>query len=110
LDYTVYVLYITYYPLAHLSYYTQNYFPSNAASNADFPLSGGTQYAVQTLSEVPSLSVTAGRYTQSPEAQALEACASSPADFFSATSAADITNYLDQMLHSALSSTIRLTN
>jgi Flp pilus assembly protein TadG len=109
LDYTVYVLYITYYPVSIYQYYVSPA-AANAATLADFPLSGSSYYTWQTLSEVPSVTTLPDRYTQSPEAQALEACASSPSDFYSATTSADITEALDKMLHSALSSTIRLTN
>jgi hypothetical protein len=111
LGYTVYVLYVTYYPLADTSYYRYS-MNANAATLADFSAkfpSAGSATA-QTLSEVPSVTSLPQRYTQSPEAQALQACASNAADFYQASSASDIQTALNQMLKSALASTIRLTN
>jgi hypothetical protein len=97
-------LYVDYYPVANDAYYTT---PTpgprltNAATNGDY--AGDANASVQTLTYTPSIST-------SPIAKALQACASSPTDFYQASSSSDIQTALSSMLKSALASTIRLTN
>jgi Flp pilus assembly protein TadG len=109
LGYTVYVLYVAYYPLAtNIAYY--NYLEKpDAATSSDFPSDSYT--TPQILTEVPSESaVNNQKFKDSPGGQALQACASSPTDFYAASSSSDIQTALTSMLKSALASTIRLTN
>jgi Flp pilus assembly protein TadG len=113
LGYTVYVLYVDYYPVANGAYYTAptpggRY--TNTNTNTDFPSDKNAN--IQTLTEVTS---EAGQpndaeYKDAPIAKALQACASSPSNFYEANSSASIQTALNQMLKSALASTIRLTN
>jgi Flp pilus assembly protein TadG len=105
LGYTIYVLYVQYYPVASLNYYNPAsgiYRIPNSYTKTDY----GSTYAnasVQQLTETPST-------TTSPTALALQACASSPNDFAQASDSTTIEADLQTLLKSALSSTIRLTN
>jgi hypothetical protein len=104
LGFTVYVLYVDYYPVANDAYYaapTPGPRTTNSATNTDYP--ADTNQSVQVITETPTLAT-------SPTAEALQACASSPSDFYQASSSAQIQTALAEMLKSALASTIRLTN
>jgi hypothetical protein len=104
LGYTVYVLYVDYYPLANTSYYqapTPGIRYTNSATNGDYP--ADINASVETITYTPAIDT-------SPTAEALQACASSPTYFKEASSSADIQNDLAAMLKAALASTIRLTN
>lgn len=104
LKYTVYVLYVTYYPIAAKAYYApavEGSRPTNEATNGDYP--ADINASDQVITETPT-------QTTSPTAKALQACATSPTDFYQASSSADIQTALAAMLKSALASTIRLTN
>jgi len=104
LGFTVYVLYVDYYPVANDAYYsapTPGPRPTNTATNTDFPTD--QNQSVQVITETPTAKT-------SPTALALQACASSPSNFYEASSSAGIQTALAGMLKSALASTIRLTN
>jgi Flp pilus assembly protein TadG len=111
LGFTVYVLYIDYNSLPNEYYMTQSVTPTPYFTE-DFPNVNAGQVTTQEDAE-PS-STTNGGYppgpnTVSPDEAALQACASSPSDFFVANNAADISTAMNAMLKSALSTTIRLT-
>jgi Flp pilus assembly protein TadG len=104
LGFTVYVLFIDYDALANISYYEPAIGigrPMNAETLADYP--SAAQDSTRDLTFVPST-------TTSPTALALQACASSSADFKEANSSASIKSAMQTILKSALASTIRLTN
>jgi hypothetical protein len=107
LGYTVYILYVTYYPLASNNAYYSYLENTDAATNGDF--AADINASPQLLTEVPSESAPQ-KFADSPTGQALQACASSPSDFYQASSSSDIKTALATMLKSALASTIRLTN
>jgi Flp pilus assembly protein TadG len=107
LGFTVYVLYVQYYPLAEHAYYdpmTSIGRVPTPETTTDYPSS--VNPSVQALTDEPASATTA----TSPTALALQACASAPADFESASSSSDIQNDLQAMLKQALASAIRLTN
>lgn len=109
--FTVYVLYISYNSLPNLYYMTQNVQQTPYFAE-DFPSISQNQVTTQDDAE-PSSAVAGDPVpspTVSPDEAALQACASSPADFFEATSAADISTAMNAMLKSALSTTIRITH
>jgi Flp pilus assembly protein TadG len=117
LGFTVYVLYIDYEPLANTFYQTSasQYFSSNAYLNADYPaLAGGTtkQFAESTAnSQANSLSqVDPNLPNLTPDETGLLGCASSPGDFFEASSSTEINTALEAMLASAMTSAIQLTH
>jgi hypothetical protein len=103
LGYTLFVLYVNYYPVANDAYYsvpTPGPRYTNAATNGDFQ--AYTNQSVRTI--------TAGGSNTSATALALQACASNTSDFYEASSSQGIQDALASMLKSALASTIRLTN
>jgi Flp pilus assembly protein TadG len=108
LGFTVYVLDISYPAVVVPTYYT----PDSGGNNSnnyiasDFPLLTNTNGNPGD----PNVwnSVQAGS-SLTPLQQGMQACASSPSDFFMASSAADIQTAMSQMLKSALDSAIRIT-
>jgi len=107
---TVYVLYIDYEPLSN-QFYQTSHVTSTVYLDQDFPgLEHGTtkQYAENTGAGAPP-GAPASYATLTPDEAGLEACATSPSDFFEASSAQDIGTALQAMLQSALTSTIQLT-
>jgi hypothetical protein len=112
LKYTVYVLYVDYNPVSSVSYYNPLDLTGrtiNANTTGDQG-TGSPNDSAQNLSEVTSDISANTQFTNAPIAKALEACASSSTDFYEANSPASIQTALSDMLKSALSSTIRLTN
>ena len=113
LGYTVYVLYVDYYPVASGAYYqapTPGGRYTNANTNGDYPADVNTN--IQTLTEVTADQGQANdaEYANAPVAKALQACATTPTDFYEANSSSSIQTALSDMLKSALASTIKLTN
>jgi hypothetical protein len=107
LKFTVYVLYVDYYPLANNAYYaspTPGPRDTNTATNTDFSSDNNASLKALTFESNYNAAPT------SPTALALQACASSPNDFYQAGSSTEIQTALSTMLKSALASTIRLTN
>jgi len=110
--FTVYVLYIDYYPPPILTYYTQysvsHVYSIDAASDAytneDFP--GIANGSAQQDAEATTMT---GINNPPPNEQGLQACASSTADFYEATDSTQIATDMSAMLKSALSSATRLT-
>jgi Flp pilus assembly protein TadG len=111
LGFTVYVLYIKYTPIPHLTYYlpykTAGYSsPSNPYVNEDFPtLANGA--------EADYNGSTAANGGNTPDVAALEACASMTGqnlDFYTASDSASIAKAMGDMLQSALGSAIQVTN
>jgi hypothetical protein len=110
--FTVYVLYIDYYPPPILTYYTQysvsHVYSIDAASdkytNEDFP--GIANGSAQQDAEATAMT---GINNPPPNEQGLQACASSPNDFYEATDSTQIATDMSAMLKSALSSATRLT-
>jgi len=135
LGYNVYVLYIDYYPVPHYTYYVSNVVdpsatsPSNSFTNNDYAsVNDGSirQMTTPASGDGVTASVT-GTYgtwgavsfpDDSPTEAALRACASinpngsagQPTYFYEATSAAMISTQLNNMLETALGSSIRVTN
>jgi hypothetical protein len=110
LKYTVYVLYVDYNPVSNISYYGfPGARPPNSYTLADYPNDTQQNTSVQNLSAVANGS-SAPTFTNTPIANALQACASAKSDFYTASSSSDIQTALSNMLKSALASTIRLTN
>jgi len=108
LGYRIYVLYITYYPLANIFYQT-----TNAATSPYFQQDFGNITAAPTIDFAENTNLTSGSANSGglpPDVAALQACASSPADFYTATSTADINSAMNAMLEAALSTTVRITN
>jgi hypothetical protein len=103
----VYVLYIYYYPLPNnfymtsqtqqTPYFTQDYGSGLKPTTADF---------AEATSMTNSSAQSGGL---APDVAALQACASNPSQFFVANSASDIGTAMNEMLASALSTTIRVT-
>jgi Flp pilus assembly protein TadG len=111
LGFTVYILYIDYNPLPN-QYYMTSSVTQTPYFTEDFPNVNASQVTTQEDAE-PTSTVNGGYVpgpnAVSPDEAALQACASSPSDFFVANNAADISTAMNAMLKSALSSTIRLT-
>lgn len=110
MGFTVYVLYIEYNPLPN--YYYLGGYGSVPTSyfRQDYPhISNPSPQDYAEPTSVTNNGNPPGPTTVSPDVAALQACASSPSDFFSATSAADISTAMNAMLKSAISSTIRVT-
>jgi Flp pilus assembly protein TadG len=135
LGYTVYVLYIDYYPVPHYTYYVTNVTdptatsPTDSFTNNDYStiMDGSIQQMTTPASANSVTASVTGTYGKwgalsfpgdSPTEAALRACASvnpngsaaSPTYFYQATDAADIATQLDTMLETALGSSIRVTN
>ncbi len=111
LGFTVYVLYVDYNPLPNQYYMTWSV-TQTPYFTEDFPNVNASQVTTQNDAEPSSTTNggnTPGPNAISPDEAALQACASSPSDFFVANNAADISTAMNAMLKSALSSTIRLT-
>ncbi len=109
--FTVYVLYIDYYPPPHVTYYTQysansTYAtgPSDRYTNEDFPVIANG--SAQQDAEATSMT---GINNLPPNEQGLQACASSPGGFYEATDSTQIAIQMSAMLKSALSSATRIT-
>jgi Flp pilus assembly protein TadG len=111
LGFTVYVLYIDYNSLPNQYYMTRNVTPTPYFYE-DYPSLNGQSLTTQDYAE-PSAATNNGHAPGpnaiSPDEAALQACASSPSDFFVANNAADISTAMNAMLKSALSTTIRIT-
>jgi hypothetical protein len=117
LGFTVYVLYIDYEPLANTFYQisANQYFATNAYLNTDYPgLENGTTKDLAestSTSRADSLSqVDPSLPNLTPDETGLLGCASSPGDFFEASSSSEISTALQAMLVSAMTSAIQLTN
>jgi len=122
LGFNVYVLYVTYYPVPIAPYYNSFWIggQANYADATDYPTAFPYGQAVtpreaaeatsgaETIGTNPDLSVPASAGEVSPNEEALEACASN-GDFYSATSASDITDAMSAMLQSAIYSSIVVT-
>jgi Flp pilus assembly protein TadG len=123
LGFSVYVLYVVYYPIPHITFYYPPYASFYSQTDAtDFSqLAYGASAAENTLAGAPSgLSLAEvegsnpdtgsglGSGEVGPDTEALEACAS-PGDFYEASSSTDITNAMEAMLRSAISSSITVT-
>lgn len=120
LGFTIYVLYVPYPATQHNFYYTNqssnNYvadpYITNDATYQSTNKTGITLALFGTGSgqtgSVNTWNNGSGSVT-SPDQQALTACASKPADFYTATTSAAITTEMQAMLQSALSSAIRIT-
>ncbi|MGC9270252.1 TadE/TadG family type IV pilus assembly protein [Acidiphilium sp.] len=108
LKFTVYVLYIEYDPLANTWYETSSATPTSYF-HEDFP--NVKSPTPQDFAEATSADYggTVPANAMSPDEAALQACASSPSDFYVATNAAAISTAMNAMLKSALSSAIRIT-
>ena len=106
-NYNIYVLYIYYYPLPNnfyktsqtkqTAYFTQDYGAGLKPTTADFAETTSMTNASPQSGGMP------------PDVAALQACASNPSQFFVANNASDIGNAMNEMLASALSTTIRIT-
>ncbi len=106
-NYNIYVLYIYYYPLPNnfymtsqttqTPYFTEDYGTGLNPTTADFAENTNMTSSSPQSGNLP------------PDVAALQACASSPSQFFVANSASDIGNAMNLMLASALSTTIRVT-
>jgi Flp pilus assembly protein TadG len=123
LGFSVYVLYVYYYPVPINSFYVPyDSSPYSQTDATDFSqLQFGTQSYENTLAGAPSgLSLAEiqgsnpdtatglGSGEVGPDTEALEACAS-PGDFYEASSTTDIENAMQAMLRSAISSSITVT-
>ncbi len=107
--YTIYVLYVPY-PATQNTYYYRNLLGEDLYTSTDFPALTSTQQTPQVWNEGISGTVTASPVeSPSPDVQALQACASTSTDFYTANSSTDISTKMGQMLQSALSSSIRIT-
>lgn len=118
LGFTVYVLYVEYNPVPNTwyegtepyevvpeptPYFTED-FPNVAQTNTSpAPIDFAQATAVTNNGNTPAANA------MSPDEAALQACASSPTDFYIANDAAAISTAMNAMLKSALSGTIRLT-
>lgn len=109
LGFTVYVLYVPYNRVPNTTYYVAaDDGISDPWTNEDYPAienSGGQSNGSTIQNYVEG---TSGM-TTSPDMAALEACASSPSDFFEATDSSQIDSKMTAMLQSALTTSIRLT-
>lgn len=137
LGYTVYVLYIDYYPVPHYTYYVTNVTdptatsPTDGFNNTDYgTMTNGSIQQMTTPANLNGLIAASGTYGKwstsgalsfagdSPTEAALRACASvnpngstaDPTYFYEATDAQDIGTQLNVMLETALGSAIRVTN
>jgi Flp pilus assembly protein TadG len=116
LGFTVYVLYVTYYPPPTISFYYQPFgSPTDNYTNADYPsINDGTERQMTQPASTTGVTPINSQYPgDSPNESALRACASTTGgqpDFFIANNAADIATAMSAMLKSALSSAIRLTH
>lgn len=115
LGFTVYVLDITY-PAVEVQFYYNNQPRSDQYIADDFGTISGVTYASGGTAQVWNEGVSTNGYgvsttltTPSPDQQALQACASSPSDFYQASSSTAIQTAMSQMLKSALDSAIRIT-
>lgn len=108
----VYVLYIDYSPLGNQFYQITDMKASNYGKQ-DYPsLSAAPTklYAQSTSSSVSNPPNNAAALsTVTPDEAGLIGCASSPSDFFEATSDSEIATAMNAMLHAALTSSIQLT-
>ncbi|MDD2877094.1 MAG: pilus assembly protein TadG-related protein [Acidiphilium sp.] len=112
LGFTVYVLYVDYYPAANAWYETDKVTPTPYFTE-DFPRVNPNSLVTQSFAEATSVTNNGqppGPNAVSPDEAALQACASSSSDFFIANNAADISTAMNAMLKSALSSAIRVTH
>jgi Flp pilus assembly protein TadG len=121
LGFTVYVLDVSYPAVEVQFYYTPGAYGSEKSDyylNYDFPSLGNTGGqnnvvgSTQVWNEGISTTSSGGSTTltiPSPNQQALQACASSPSDFYQASSSTAIQTAMSQMLKSALDSAIRIT-
>lgn len=105
-NYNIYVLYIYYYPLPNNFYMTSQttqtpYFTQDYGSGLKPTTANFAEATTMTNSSAQSGGLP-------PDVAALQACASTPSQFFIANSAADIGNAMNQMLAAALSTTIRV--
>lgn len=116
LGFTVYVLYVTYYPPPHISVYYAPYgSPTDNYTNADYPsiYDQDERDMDQPANNTGVTPINSAYPDDSPNESALRACASTTggvSDFYVATDAADITNQMSGILKSALTSAIRITN
>jgi hypothetical protein len=117
LGYTVYVLYISYYPLPN-NFYAQyaDGVPATAATGTDYPSfssaalpQGYAEGGSETNSSLGDASTEIYDGGVPPDEAALEACASAPTDLYVASNSATINSQLSLILKSALSSAIRIT-
>ncbi len=114
LGFTIYVLYITYTPIPHITYYlpvkTAEYgSPSNAYVNEDFPALANGAEADYNGSTTANQAVT----SIPPDVAALQACASTTGgtvDFYTASDSKSIATAMGSMLQSAIGSAIQVTN
>lgn len=111
LGFTVYVLYIDYNSLPNQYYMTTNV-PQTPYFDEDYSSVNSSQITTQEDAE-PTSATNGGNppssSAMSPDETALQACASSPSDFYVANDAAAISTAMNAMLKSALSTTIRIT-
>jgi Flp pilus assembly protein TadG len=116
LGFTIYVLYVTYDPVPTLTYYYSDFDnPETAYTAQDFPSlqqskGGNIEDWVEGDNDYNVFQTVNPNVNPSPNYQALEACASNSSDILSATSSSDINAAMNQLLKSALSSTIRITD
>jgi len=111
LGFTVYVLYINYNSLPNQYYMTTNV-PQTPYFDEDYSSVNSSQITTQEDAEPTSTTNGGnppGSSAMSPDETALQACASSPSDFYVANDAAAISTAMNAMLKSALSTTIRIT-
>ncbi|MBW4034279.1 MAG: pilus assembly protein [Proteobacteria bacterium] len=118
LGFTVYVLYVVYNPVPNTwyegkesgevvpnptPYFTEDFPHVTQSWTSPAPIDFAQVTALTNNGNTPSANA------MSPDEAALQACASSPTDFYIANDAAAISTAMNAMLKSALSSTIRLT-
>lgn len=109
---TVYVLYIDYSPLGN-QWYQQSSEPATPYTQQDYLSLTSTH--PQVLAESTTTSVNnppnnaSTLSTVTPDEAGLIGCATSPSDFFEATSDSQIATAMNAMLHAALTSSIQLT-
>jgi hypothetical protein len=103
LGFTVYVLYVPYTPVPHITFYTAAYDPqTDPYTNTDYP-------AVTNGDEQEMVEGTGATNGTAPDLAALKACASSTNDFFEADQSSQISTALQQMMTQAMPSTTRVT-
>jgi hypothetical protein len=119
LGYTIYVLYVDYLPVSQSQYYSATSNPLSQETKSSYSLSGNNLVNIADsepdLAKGAAQGLTDAQITKNivndvPTANALSNCASSPSDFYTASSDTDIQTALSEMLKAALASTIRLTN
>jgi Flp pilus assembly protein TadG len=111
LGFTVYVLYIEYNPLPNY-YYLGGYNNSPGTSYFDQDFPSVVDPSPQDFAEATSADFGGQpppANAMSPDEAALQACASSPSDFYIANDSGAISTAMNAMLKSALSTTIRIT-